>query len=79
MKDLRREYEDEMRVQLRRQAGAHSDHLQEVLRIQAKEFEEDLEKHEEKVRVEEVDRYREKMLDCLMKLRAIETAIEGEY
>ncbi|XP_072027149.1 MICOS complex subunit Mic60-like [Amphiura filiformis] len=77
MKDIRREYEEEMRVQLRRQAAAHSDHLQEVLRIQTKEFEEEILKHEAQVREEEVDRYREKMVESLGKLRGIEAAIEG--
>ena len=78
MSDQRREHEEEMRVQLRRQAAAHSDHLQEVLRIQAKEFEEELLKHEELVREEEVYKYQEKMVECLAKLRGIEAAIDGK-
>ena len=67
-----------MRINLRRQAAAHSDHLQEVLRIQAKEFEEEIRRHDAVIREEEVTKYQEKMIECLAKLKGIENAIEGK-
>jgi hypothetical protein len=38
MSALRNEMENEMRSQLRRQAGAHADHIQDVLEVQHKEL-----------------------------------------
>lgn len=77
MSDLRKEYEDEMRVQLRRQAAAHSDHLGDVLRVQEKQHAAQMERLEISTRQQERDRYQEKLNGAMAKLRGVEAAIEG--
>ncbi|PIK35449.1 putative MICOS complex subunit MIC60 [Apostichopus japonicus] len=77
LSELRQEYEDEMRVQLRRQAAAHSDHLSDVLRVQEKQHAAQTEQREVDVRQEERSRYQEKLNSAMTKLRGVEAAIEG--
>ena len=67
-----------MRIQLRRQAAAHSDHLSDVLRQQAKDFEKELQKHEHEVRIQEQDRYHQKLAGSLATLNGVQAAVEGE-
>lgn len=79
LSELRREYEDEMRVQLRRQAAAHSDHLSDVLRVQDKQHAVHMEQREMDVRQEERSRYQDKLNGAMNKLRGVEAAIEGKF
>lgn len=67
-----------MRVQLRRQAAAHSDHLSDVLRVQEKQHAAQTEQREVDVRQEERSRYQEKLNSAMTKLRGVEAAIEGK-
>lgn len=67
-----------MRVQLRRQAAAHSDHLGDVLRVQEKQHAAQMERLEISTRQQERDRYQEKLNGAMAKLRGVEAAIEGK-
>ncbi len=71
-------FEQDLRHQLMRQAGAHSDHLADVLQVQEKEI---YRKYEVKLDEEilaERDRFRADLAGDITRLRAIEQAVEGQ-
>ncbi|XP_022091636.1 MICOS complex subunit Mic60-like [Acanthaster planci] len=77
IEEVMQESEKEMRVQLRRQAAAHSDHLADVLQQQAQEFDQQLQQHEQNVRIQEQDRYHQKLAGALATLKGVQSAVEG--
>ncbi|XP_038070737.1 MICOS complex subunit MIC60-like [Patiria miniata] len=77
MEEVMRESEKEMRVQLRRQAAAHSDHLADVLRQQELEFDKQLQQREQDVRIQEQNQYHQKLVGALATLKGVQSAVEG--
>ncbi|XP_070540808.1 MICOS complex subunit MIC60-like [Ptychodera flava] len=75
MANLSQDFETEMRQQLRRQAAAHSDHLKDVLRVQAKELDKQFEKREQEILANERERYQIELHGALARLRGVESAI----
>ncbi|XP_078587188.1 MICOS complex subunit MIC60-like isoform X9 [Branchiostoma floridae x Branchiostoma japonicum] len=73
----RDQYEAEMRTQLRRQAGAHSEHLQDVLRVQEQELSSKHQAEMHDALMDERDRYQVKLNEAMARLRGVEAAIEG--
>nr|XP_006815475.1 PREDICTED: mitochondrial inner membrane protein-like [Saccoglossus kowalevskii] len=74
--ELQREYELEMRHQLMRQAAAHSDHINDVLRVQSKELEQQFDKKMEERVNDEREKYQVELHGALARLRGVESAIE---
>ncbi|XP_013792945.1 MICOS complex subunit MIC60-like, partial [Limulus polyphemus] len=75
--DLKEELEHELRQQLRRQAAAHNDHLQEVLLAQQKEMSR---KHELNVKdklLQEKTRQLSELADAITKLKSIEVTVKA--
>ncbi|XP_030841188.1 MICOS complex subunit MIC60 [Strongylocentrotus purpuratus] len=75
--DLLAEAEQELRLQLRRQAAAHSDHLSDVLQQQRQEFDRQLSVQDVLVRDQERDNYYKQLSGAMAKLRGVEAAVEG--
>ncbi|XP_078668593.1 MICOS complex subunit MIC60-like isoform X9 [Branchiostoma floridae x Branchiostoma belcheri] len=73
----REQYETEMRTQLRRQAAAHSEHLQDVLRVQEQELGSKHQAEMHDALMDERDRYQVKLNEAMARLRGVEAAIEG--
>ncbi|XP_066278163.1 MICOS complex subunit MIC60-like isoform X4 [Branchiostoma lanceolatum] len=73
----RDQYETEMRTQLRRQAAAHSEHLQDVLRVQEQELGSKHQTEMHDALMDERDRYQVKLNEAMARLRGVEAAIEG--
>jgi mitofilin len=70
--------EQELHLQLSRQAAAHSDHLADVLRIQRKEL---ILQHKEHLReklVSEHVRIQKELDSWIQRLKGIEAVVEGE-
>ncbi|XP_076308223.1 MICOS complex subunit Mic60-like isoform X1 [Tachypleus tridentatus] len=75
--DLKEELELELRQQLRRQAAAHNDHLQEVLFAQQKEMDR---KHELNLKdklLQEKTRQLSELADAITKLKSIEVTLKA--
>ncbi|XP_013785078.1 MICOS complex subunit MIC60-like [Limulus polyphemus] len=75
--NLKEEFEHELRQQLRRQAAAHSDHLQEVLLSQQKELSR---KHDEELKdklLQEKTRQLSEMAESMSKLKGIENTLKA--
>lgn len=75
--NLKEEFEHELRQQLRRQAAAHSDHLQEVLLTQQKELSR---KHDEELKekvLQERTRQLSEMAESMRKLKGIEDTLKA--
>lgn len=77
--DLLVEAEQELRLQLRRQAAAHSDHLSDVLQQQRQEFDRQLSVQDVLVRDQERDNYYKQLTGAMAKLRGVEAAVEGKH
>ena len=71
------EAEQELRLQLRRQAAAHSDHLSDVLKHQQHDFDRELLVQEGVVRDQERDNYYQQLTGAMAKLKGVEAAVEG--
>ncbi|XP_056005079.1 MICOS complex subunit MIC60-like isoform X2 [Ostrea edulis] len=75
--EARVQFEVELRQQLARQAAAHSDHLQEVLKIQEQEL---LQKYERQFNlkfIEERQAFQAEIAGWVARLKGIETAVES--
>lgn len=76
--EARVQFEVELRQQLARQAAAHSDHLQEVLKIQEQEL---LQKYERQFNlkfIEERQAFQAEIAGWVARLKGIETAVESK-
>lgn len=75
--EARLQFEVELRQQLARQAAAHSDHLQEVLKVQEQEL---LQKYERQFNlkfIEERQAFQAEIAGWVARLKGIETAVEN--
>ena len=70
--------EQELRHQLARQAAAHSEHLQDVLRQQDQELHKKYTLLFAEKLVEESDKVRSEVQDSITRLKGIEAAIDGK-
>ncbi|XP_054765713.2 MICOS complex subunit Mic60-like [Lytechinus pictus] len=75
--DLMDEAEQELRLQLRRQAAAHSDHLSDVLKQQQQDFDRQLVVQDGMIRDQERDGYYQQLTGAMAKLKGVEAAVEG--
>ncbi|XP_041476698.1 MICOS complex subunit MIC60-like [Lytechinus variegatus] len=75
--DLMAEAEQELRLQLRRQAAAHSDHLSDVLKQQQQDFDRQLVVQDGIIRDQERDNYYQQLTGAMAKLKGVEAAVEG--
>lgn len=76
--EARVQFEVELRQQLARQAAAHSDHLQEVLKVQEQEL---LQKYERQFNlkfIEERQAFQAEIAGWVARLKGIETAVESK-
>ena len=77
--EARIQFEVELRQQLARQAAAHSDHLQEVLKVQEREL---LQKYERQFNlkfIEERQAFQAEIAGWVARLKGIETAVESKF
>lgn len=77
--EARIQFEVDLRQQLARQAAAHSDHLQEVLKVQEREL---LQKYERQFNlkfIEERQAFQAEIAGWVARLKGIETAVESKF
>ena len=72
------QFELELRKQLARQAGAHSQHLQEVLKVRERELLKRFEHELHGKLIEERGKFTEEIAAWVARLRGIEKAVEGK-
>lgn len=71
------EFEDELRKQLRRQAAAHSEHLEDVLRAQREQLSVQAKRNVEEAILHEREIFTRQLASSVARLQAIEVALEG--
>lgn len=72
------EFEKELRTQLARQAAAHSEHLQDVLNVQADELEQQCQREVHLQLLQERQLFQSEVAGWIARLQGIETAVEGQ-
>lgn len=75
--EARAVFEQELRQHLARQSAAHSDHLQDVLKVQEKELEQAFERNLNMKLIEERQSFHTEVANWIAKLKGIEAAVEG--
>lgn len=75
--EARVDFEKELRQQLSRQAAAHSDHLQDVLQVQAAELERQCEREVHTQLLKERQSFQTEVAGWIARLKGIETAVEA--
>ncbi|XP_076468715.1 MICOS complex subunit MIC60-1-like [Babylonia areolata] len=75
--EARADFEKELRQQLARQAAAHSDHLQDVLQVQASELERQCEREIHTHLLRERQSFQTEVSGWIARLKGIETAVEA--
>ncbi|XP_039275816.1 MICOS complex subunit Mic60-like [Nilaparvata lugens] len=76
--NLRAECERDIRIQLKRQAEAHSDHLQEAMALKEKEVERRLHRKVEEKIIEERTKFKEELAGMVGRLKGLDEAIKSE-
>ena len=77
--EARVEFEKELRQQLSRQAAAHSDHLRDVLQVQATELDRQCEREVHTQLLQERQSFQTEVAGWIARLKGIETAVEGQF
>ncbi|KAL8567933.1 hypothetical protein ACOMHN_059055 [Nucella lapillus] len=75
--EARLDFEKELRQQLSRQAAAHSDHLQDVLQVQASELDRQCERDVHTQLLKERQSFQTEVAGWIARLKGIETAVEA--